>query len=223
MKCSSSSFDIGPYIPIFGYPAASEGGVTQLCVYDYEDNGASLIKPKVSETNSNAYTIEGQIPIGDQTALRVPGHMFVENDIVYLQKDGESKKIVIQSVNGDLLNIEKIDEDYNTVSFEDIVEESSDRVVFVGVSAPLKLAQHRLSQGMVVIPALLEGTATILADPSPFRVGDIVCINIETHSDVIDVTFGKEGTPIGVFIMGEDEVEPPTMKICLKHSLIRLL
>lgn len=218
MKVSNESRLPPPFIPIFGYPYKSDGETTQLCLYDYD--GDSLQKPIVADDESNAYTIVGQFSNADQTTLSIPGHVFVEGDDIYVTSSDASAIAKVKSVNGDLVNVNLQSREWTSASLDNNVSIDTNRIIFVGITAPLSMTQHRLIDNMMAIPTILAGTATINTDPTGFRPGDVICIETEDTNDTVRIRFSKTGTPIGVVI--SSETTPPSVKICLKHSLIPL-
>lgn len=201
---------------MFAYPSTdTSGGARYLELYHHSNNGQHLHKPP-TESTQNYYTVDGNT---EPNTLRIPNNVFVTGDLLYLQTEQGHQTATVTFISGDLVSLDTDVENVKTASLDQIEPEGESKLVFVGVSAPIRVRQYRLAENIVVIPTIISGKATICLDPTGFHVGDPVCIQGSTDGNETNIQFGTKGDCIGVFVSGDPMADPPTSIICIKNSL----
>lgn len=218
---------IDPFIPIFAYKSLISDGepakLLELYEHTWEGDTIKITANPQQSTPSNHYRCEGIVSsVDNQTTLRVPGHVFMEHDTVYLIYEEDIVKVNITHSDNDLITVDKeITRENFEVTLEEPEGESDDKPIFVGVVAPVNVGQYRAAEGILTIPTILLGTTKIIVPREQlelFRTGDKMCIRIENNR----IVFVKHsGIEIGVVSQIDLDASPPIALICLKNSMCR--
>lgn len=219
---------IDPFIPIFAYKSPVSDGepakLLELYEHTWEGDTIKLTANPQQSTITNHYRCEGIVSfIDNQTTLRVPGHVFMEHDTVYLVYEDENVKVQVTHSDNDLITVnKKVTEEGFEVTLDEPEGDSDVEPVFVGVVAPVEVGQYRAAEGIITVPTILLGTTKIIVPKEQvemFHTGDKMCIRIENNR----VVFVKHsGLEIGVVSQVDSDALPPIALICLKNSMCRV-